>query len=320
MYEQVKLIDVTLRDGGYKNNFNFKKDFVEKVLISLNKSNIDYIEIGYKNGSINEIANIGPGGLCEKEYIKFCRQKLSNSKLTVMLHHQNVQESDFQEMQNEGVDAVRICFDFKNPVQFIKTIEIIKKYNFEVFVNFTRISRYNCEIINKYILQLISLDIENIYLADSNGSLTPKDIRYFFNYLCSNYNINLGYHAHDNLFLASSNAIAAIESGVKFIDSSIFGLGKGGGNLRTEAIVSFLHTLGNNKYDICEILAILQYVQENFSKEEEYNKYIKVIINGIFDMAQDELLLLNKNLSIKDHYSQAEQIYSNIINIRKMYA
>ena len=57
-------------------------------------------------------------------------------------------------------------------------------------------------------------------------------------YLCGALKVfpetKLGFHGHNNLNLALSNSIAAIKSGVDIIDSTLGGLGRGAGNLRTE--------------------------------------------------------------------------------------
>lgn len=50
----IKVLDVTLRDGGCVNDFNFGQNYMTKILATLEKSNIDYIELGYiddKQGS-----------------------------------------------------------------------------------------------------------------------------------------------------------------------------------------------------------------------------------------------------------------------------
>ena len=43
-----------------------------------------------------------------------------------------------------------------------------------------------------------------------------------------------------NLELAFSNSLEAINSGVKIIDSTIMGMGRGSGNLKTEILIGHL--------------------------------------------------------------------------------
>ena len=40
---KLQILDVTLRDGGCVNNFNFGKGYMNQILYSLEDSNIEYI-------------------------------------------------------------------------------------------------------------------------------------------------------------------------------------------------------------------------------------------------------------------------------------
>lgn len=54
MKKNIKVLDVTLRDGGCVINFNFGIGYFNQILASLEKSNVDIIELGYidsKKGS-----------------------------------------------------------------------------------------------------------------------------------------------------------------------------------------------------------------------------------------------------------------------------
>ena len=44
---KLSVLDCTLRDGGYINNWNFSQSQVHKIIDSLEKSDIDIIELGY---------------------------------------------------------------------------------------------------------------------------------------------------------------------------------------------------------------------------------------------------------------------------------
>ncbi|WP_232220293.1 beta/alpha barrel domain-containing protein [Legionella tunisiensis] len=76
----IELLDVSLRDGGHRTNFHFKNNELQAILTSLDNSGIEYIEIGYRNGSIAPIENIGKAGLCEKDYLLFCTSQVKKQK------------------------------------------------------------------------------------------------------------------------------------------------------------------------------------------------------------------------------------------------
>ena len=45
----MKILDCTLRDGGYYTNWSFDDDFVKRLVKCLNKAGVDIIEMGYKS-------------------------------------------------------------------------------------------------------------------------------------------------------------------------------------------------------------------------------------------------------------------------------
>ena len=53
----VKILDCTLRDGGYYNNWDFSTNLSKNYLNVLSKTSVDVIEIGFRK----PISNIGSG-------------------------------------------------------------------------------------------------------------------------------------------------------------------------------------------------------------------------------------------------------------------
>ena len=50
----MKILDCTLRDGGYYTSWDFDKHLVEDYFKSLNELPVDYIEIGYRSMPMKE--------------------------------------------------------------------------------------------------------------------------------------------------------------------------------------------------------------------------------------------------------------------------
>ena len=83
--------------------------------------------------------------------------------------------------------------------------------------------------------------VEDVCLADSLGALTKNSLNLTIRRFLKHGSFNLGLHAHNNLNLALSNSILAIKNNFKWIDSTITGMGRGPGNLRTEDILLKYH-------------------------------------------------------------------------------
>ena len=48
MEKKVNILDCTLRDGGYMNDWHFEKKMAREVYRSLSKSGVDVVEIGFR--------------------------------------------------------------------------------------------------------------------------------------------------------------------------------------------------------------------------------------------------------------------------------
>ena len=88
--DNVKILDCTLRDGGYYNNWDFSTSFTKNYLKVLSKTSVNIIEMGFRK-PINNIGS-GPSGLNkigkfltsnEKDLSKFKFDK--SKKLSVMI-------------------------------------------------------------------------------------------------------------------------------------------------------------------------------------------------------------------------------------------
>ena len=51
---KINIIDCTLRDGGYYNNWDFPKNLVNEYLKSVSDSGIKYVELGFRSLSKKE--------------------------------------------------------------------------------------------------------------------------------------------------------------------------------------------------------------------------------------------------------------------------
>ena len=60
----------------------------------------------------------------------------------------------------------------------------------------------------------------------------------------------VGIHTHNNLGKAISNSVAAIKKVVTWIDSTVTGMGRGPGNVKTEIALIALDKYRNKKFDI----------------------------------------------------------------------
>jgi 4-hydroxy 2-oxovalerate aldolase len=77
--------------------------------------------------------------------------------------------------------------------------------------------------------------------------MVPPEVVRAVEQLSSTWRGRIGFHGHDNLGFALLNSAYAIKSGAVQVDSTIFGMGRGAGNLRTEELMTY--RLGSQDLD-----------------------------------------------------------------------
>lgn len=284
----IKILDVTLRDGGYRNNFHFNTEQIHCILSALDQANIEYIEIGYRNSPLNITPNVGITGVCSKEYLLFCRKLIKNSKIAVMVHPKHITSADLEELKLCGVDLVRIAIAKDGYENAIPVIEKCAELGLVISVNFTRMSRYTEEELDDLLIKITKHPINMIYFADSNGSMLPSDLHALYKKYTSQYSVDFGFHAHDNLGMAQANSVAAVEAGVKLIDVSLSGMGKGIGNLKAEFFIAYLHALKGKKYDLDKVRMASNFIRQT-SEEKVRPIELNDFMMGILDLSIDDI-------------------------------
>ncbi len=283
----LQVLDVTLRDGGHLSNFHFTNEQLHRIISALDAAGVDFIEVGYRNGSISHIDNIGIAGLSPNEYLSFCKEGIQRSKMAVMAHCQNITRNDIIEMKKCGVELLRLCIQKGEHSLAYPFISLAKDEGMLVSTNIIHISQYSQELIQEVVEGILPFEPSIIYFADSNGCLHPDRVTSIYQYCTTHYKVPFGYHAHDNIGLAQTNALAALANGAKYIDASLAGASKGIGNLKLEFLIAYLHTMNNHQYDLKPVIAASNFVRGTLPKcgyvsEDEFTR-------GIFDLSTKQL-------------------------------
>ena len=126
-----------------------------------------------------------------------------------------------------------------------------------------------------------TLEPYSFYIVDSFGMMKGKDLTRLFYMVEHNLkeNIWIGFHSHNNLQLAYSNAQQLISVQTNrniIIDSAIMGMGRGAGNLNTELFLGYLNENAEKNYDIKPLLTIVDKILTPFY-ERNYWGYFCLI-------------------------------------------
>jgi 4-hydroxy 2-oxovalerate aldolase len=226
------VLDATLRDGGYLNDWQFTPEHVDKAVSIGGRSGADIVEVGY----LDDKRNLPEAAACRPPVLERIRSLAGTALLAAMIRPSVENPEGVLSSRVGLVDLLRIPVDLRRPGPAIDLAERARQHGFQVTLNFTSVSCFAPARIGQVAGEVPSF-VAAVYLADSRGALVPGDIPAMVSTVREVWSGAIGYHAHNNLGNAISNTEQALESGCEFIDGSIAGVGLGGRNLRlTDAI------------------------------------------------------------------------------------
>ena len=157
--------------------------------------------------------------------------------------------------QGKGIQGIRVAFHKKDADKATEYCRKLKEKGYMVFVQpMISLSYSDTEFI-QLIQRVNEIKPYAFYIVDSFGMMKRKNLLRLFYMVEHNLSedIWVGFHSHNNLQLAYSNAQSLIEAQTTrniIIDTSVYGMGRGAGNLNTELFADYLNEYTEKKYII----------------------------------------------------------------------
>ena len=264
----IQILDCTLRDGGYCNNWDFGFENARKITVGLQEAGVEIIECGFitnretyvpdrtKFNSVDEVAKIIPENRQDKLFV-------------AMINYGEYDIDSLPVCDGHSIDGIRVAFHKKNLVEAMDFCSQIKAKGYLVFIQAMVSLAYTDKEFLSLIRRVNELNPYAFYIVDSFGMMKEKDLIRLFYVVEHNLKeeIWIGFHSHNNMQLAYSNAqhLTKIQTNRDLIiDSSVYGMGRGAGNLNTELMVEYLNeTIGKN-YQLKPILGLIDEILNEF--------------------------------------------------------
>ncbi len=258
----MQILDCTLRDGGYINDWAFPNKHIEKILKALSSSNVDVVECGYlndKNGVANDSTLFDSTKSADKALKSVTNSRVEN---VIMINLGDFDIINLPNKKETKIDGIRLAFHKKDMNLAFESGEKIVKLGYKLYFQPMVTKNYKDIEFLSVIERVNELEPWAFYIVDSFGSMTLEEFHKYLVLANSNLNeqISLGYHSHNNMQLAFSNAISMCTQNFKreiIIDSSIYGIGRGAGNLNTELIADYLNNTYDKNYSTLPLLEII---------------------------------------------------------------
>lgn len=261
----MKVLDCTLRDGGYYNNWNFPEEIINRYLEAMAEAKVDIVELGLRS-----LKNQGFKGACAYTTDDFINSlKLPASlQIGVMINAsellgelplgQVLQKLFPNDANNSPIHLVRIASHVHEFSSALPAVVWLKEKGFQVGFNLMQIADRSEEEIKQLAKLAADYEIDALYFADSMGSMSPRKTEQIIDWLRTGWKGALGIHTHDNLGLALSNTLAALSAGVTWLDATVTGMGRGPGNARTEELLIELTAQSGKNINLIPLMQLLE--------------------------------------------------------------
>ncbi len=256
---EIKLLDCTLRDGGYVNDWEFGHNNLVSIFERMVGAGVDIIEIGFldERRLFDMNRSIMPDSSCvEKIYGDLDRKQ---AMVVGMIDYGTCGIEHIEPCEDSYLDGIRVIFKKHIRWQAIDFCRQLKELGYKVFVQLVSITSYDDDELMDLIDLANELEPYAVSMVDTYGLLHQNNLMHYYTklnqYLKSN--IGLGYHSHNNFQMAYANCIEMLSHETKrmvLVDGTIYGMGKSAGNAPIELLAMHLNEHYGKHYDISQIL------------------------------------------------------------------
>ncbi|MCG9723418.1 aldolase catalytic domain-containing protein [Shewanella sp. Isolate7] len=305
------ILDCTLRDGGYYNNWDFEPEVVAQYLNSVAKANIDFVELGLRN--FPKDGFLGAFAYTTEDFINTLTLP-DGPTYGVMVDAKTILESGmsiesaidslFVPAVESKIDLVRVAAHF-NEVEFSAPIvSHLKKLGYIVGFNLMQAGGKSDEVISDKARQAASWEgLDVLYFADSLGNMDSQEVQRIIAALRIHWIGAMGIHTHNNMGKGLDNTMTAMEAGVSWLDSTVTGMGRGAGNTQTENLLAYFNKV-ESKYNPKPIYELVIRHFEAMQREYGWGSNLLYFLGAQHDVHPTYI----QNLLSSTHYGTDEII------------
>ena len=310
----MKLLDCSLRDGGYVNDWYFSKEHARACYNAVKECGIEYCEVGFRRTTHSS----GPWFYSPEALINETFKDIISPEceLALMAQMGTFTIDDFVPRSESLVSMVRVLVAYHcenkddsklNTKLLHETVDMckqLKNLGYDACINIGRIDKMSDEQIKQTCEIINDAPIEYFYLADTYGNLGIYKMRSILKFIKQHYDGAIGFHAHDNLKNASVKAIDALYNGANIVDVTFGGFGRGSGNAKTEYVLAHMENKGD--YNLLPSLVYADKWVESYKKSG-----IPYLLSGIKSMHVNyaiEVIEKHEDLTIKKVYEVFNRI------------
>ena len=260
----IQLLDCTLRDGGFVNDWQFGQENIIGIFEGLTTAGVDIIEVGFldERRPFDKDRSIMPDTDSVKKL--YGRPSPKNALLVGMIDCGTCALSQIKPRAESPLDGIRVIFKKHLRAKALQFCTALKQLGYLVFVQPVSITDYSDADIKDLVSLTNQLHPYALSIVDTYGLLHQGELlRYFdlFHHALSP-EIRLGFHGHNNFQMAYANCISMVHAARTakrplMLDGSLYGMGKSAGNAPLELLAQYLNRYEGKHYNVGELLEVI---------------------------------------------------------------
>ena len=321
MSRDVRLLDCTLRDGGYVNDWQFGHDKTLEIFSRLVSSGVDFIEIGFLDARRDFDINrtIMPNTQAANEI--FANVDKGNSTVLAMIDFGTCPIENLQPKSETFIDGIRVIFKEHKMPAALEFCRQVKALGYKVFAQMVSVTTYSDEKLVEYCRAVNEVMPFATSPVDTYGLLDDEHLLHIANILDKHLapEIKLGFHAHNNFQLGYANARAFLDLDTPrgiLVDGTLYGMGKSAGNAPLELLMMYMNEHFDRHYDTSQALEAIDNVVLDIWRRQYwgYNLFFYLSAAARCHPNYVSYLMNKRTLSIR----QITSILNSIVDDKKL--
>ncbi len=267
MAGNIQLLDCTLRDGGYINDWNFGYGNLMGICQQAADAGIEIIEIGFldERRAFDCNRSIMPGTDCVGRIYGGIEKK--GALIVGMIDYGACGLEHIKPAGESFLDGIRVIFKKHLRREAMAFCQELRGLGYLVFAQLVSVTSYEdweiadlAELANEANPYVVSM-------VDTYGLMHWERLMHYFACLDRRLRpeIGIGYHGHNNLQLGYANCMEFLRQGAAanrrlVVDATLFGMGKAAGNVPIELLAMHLNAVYGKQYGIG---CLLEAVEKN---------------------------------------------------------
>jgi homocitrate synthase len=272
----IKLIDITLREGEQFAKAFFTTEMKVHIAKLLDELGAEYIEVtspACSPQSWKDAETLAKLGL--------------NAKIAA---HVRCTQEDIDISLDAGVDVIHMMYATspilqkyshgKNIDQIRESAIAMTEYlvgkGIEVRFSGEDATRSRREDLEYVYDAVVAAGVNRLGLPDTTGIATPDFIKELYTHMTTRYDVDFEFHGHNDCGCTVANAYAAILGGATHIDVSILGIGERNGITPIGGLIARLYPQDREmiaKYNLKKIVELDKYVADILQMPIPFNNY-----------------------------------------------